>query len=152
MSALLQLKFHEVLLARASEKGIMLHAACSPRDQIWCSAESPQHAGVWFAYQAMLLKGPAVDVFIQTGNTAENKQIFDALYAQKQEIERAFGQALDWQRCNDTSACRIRFLMAEGGIKAAKWPDVQDAMIDNMQKLANAVTPYLSGSYAGASR
>ena len=48
------------------------------------------------------------EVYINTGDKEKNKQIFDYLLSNKDEIERLFGEELVWQRLDDKVTCRIR--------------------------------------------
>jgi hypothetical protein len=74
-----------------------------------------------------------------------NKRIFDRLHGQKKEIEESFGGELSWQRLDEKRACRIASFIAVGGyrIDEARWPAIQDAMIDAMIRLKNALTTHL---------
>jgi hypothetical protein len=38
-----------------------------------------------------------VELYIGRSDAEENQQIFDALYARREEIEAKFGEPLDWQ-------------------------------------------------------
>jgi hypothetical protein len=59
-------------------------------------------------YSAAFSKeGLRTEVYIDTGSKDENKRIFDALLASKEEIEEAFGSALSWERLDNRRACRI---------------------------------------------
>ncbi len=62
-----------------------------------------------FAYTVSFAKDSKVrvELSITTGNQATNKRIFDALASAKEEIERAIGSALSWERLDDRQACRI---------------------------------------------
>ena len=48
------------------------------------------------------------EVYINSGDKEKNKQIFDYLLSNKDEIERLFGEELVWQRLDDKVTCRIR--------------------------------------------
>jgi len=76
---------------------------------------------------------------------AENKDIYDRLHRNKDDIEKAFGGPLSWQRLDDKQGCRICYTVADGGYRSeeSKWPAIQDAMIDAMGRLEKAVAPHL---------
>jgi CBS domain-containing protein len=48
-------------------------------------------------------------LYIDTGDKESNKDFFDALLAQKEEIEAEFGDELKWSRMNNDKASRIYF-------------------------------------------
>lgn len=50
---------------------------------------------------------PRVDLYIDTGDQARNKEIFDALKARREEIEATFGGPLKWERMDEKRASRI---------------------------------------------
>ncbi len=54
---------------------------------------------------------------------------------------------LSWQRLNDKQGCRVAHILNVGGYRSdeAKWPAVQDAMIDAMARLERAFDPVLAG-------
>jgi hypothetical protein len=81
-----------------------------------------------------------VELYIDCGQ--EPEAMFDKLMASKDAIETQFGGSLEWQRLEEKRACRIRKVLEVGGYRAdeAKWPEVQDAMIDAMVRLQAAHT------------
>jgi Domain of unknown function (DUF4268) len=140
----LRLKFWEELLRRAREKGIMFHAQRSPSKDSWISAGAGVRAGVSFTYVVWMTEETAVEISIDTGDKEENKRIFDGLYSKKSEIEQSFGAPLSWDRLDEKRACRVRYVLKEGGLSdEAKWPVIQDAMITALDRLAKAVRPFL---------
>lgn len=48
-----------------------------------------------------------IEIYIDKGDKAANKSIFDRLYAEKPEIEAQTGAALEWLRSNDNRASTI---------------------------------------------
>lgn len=47
------------------------------------------------------------EVYINSGEKAENKQIFDKMLAHKSELEVEVGEAMTWQRMDEKVTCRI---------------------------------------------
>jgi len=136
-----RLKFWSQLLDRAKTKGVMWHAQRSPGKEMWLAAGAGVRAGVSLNYLIWIDKESGVELYIDSGEHDENKQIFDSLLAQKEKVEQAFGSALDWQRLDGKRASRIRYVMSGGGLMDGEqdWPRIQDAMIDAMDRLARAV-------------
>lgn len=85
---------------------------------------------------------PRVDLYIDTGEREANKRIFDDLYAARERIEERFGVALGWERLDTKRASRIRADLSPGVVRdEAKWPEMQDAMINAMIRFEKALRP-----------
>ena len=86
--------------------------------------------------------GTRIECYISMGKESEqrNKAAFRALFARKEEIERAFGGPLDWQELPNRIGCRICTDLA-GGWKTpeGEWPELQDRMLAEMIKLEAAL-------------
>jgi hypothetical protein len=122
------------------------HANIAPGDFGWITAGSGVR-GLPLNY-VIGQDESRVELYIDRGadQTEANKRIFDRLHNQKQEIEGAFGSELSWQRLNEKRACRIAHTIGLGGYKSeeSKWPEIQDAMIDAMVRLEQALIPHLA--------
>jgi hypothetical protein len=59
--------------------------------------------GACFAQQ----KRFRTELYIDTLDADRNKQVFDALFANRAAIETAFGDALAWERLDERRACRV---------------------------------------------
>lgn len=122
-----------------------LHAGLSPSEYNW----NGTGAGVrGLGYNYSLTKhASTVELYIDRGKDAENenKTIFDQLLAAKEDIERVFGEPLEWQRLEERRACRIRKKLTIGGWRddPARWPDVYTAMVDAMIRLEKALKPHI---------
>lgn len=143
---ILRLKFWEQLLPRAKDKGVLLHAQRSPTKDSWISAGAGVRSGISFVYIVWMKDATAVELCIDTDEKDENKRIFDDLPIHKPEIQQAFGAPLIWERFDEGRSSRVRSTVKEGGLTddEAKWPAIQDAMIDAMGRLAKAVKPHLA--------
>ena len=141
----IRLRFWEQLLARAKEKGVLLHAQRSPSKDGWISAGAGVRSGVSFTYVIWMTDEAAVELYIDTGDKDENKRIFDGLRKHQSEIERIFGSPLSWERLDQKRAARVRSILKAGGLNEdEKWQVIQDAMINAMARLAKAVKPFLA--------
>jgi predicted type IV restriction endonuclease len=140
----LRKKFWEGLLGRPKVKATR-HAGLTPAESGWIAAV-PGVRGLSFVY-VIKKEEVRVELFIDRGpgTAKENKAIFDRLEKHREEIERAFGGELFWQRLDDKQACRVSCTMAAGGYRSdeSKWPEIQDAMIDAMGRLETALAPHL---------
>ena len=64
--------------------------------------------GLPFVYTVKQQEG-RVELWIDrgAGKAPENKRLFDWLEKRKEEIERAFGGKLSWERLESKQSCRI---------------------------------------------
>lgn len=73
-----------------------------------------------------------VECYIRVGkgNATLNKELFNALKAQRESIEAVFGEGLDWQDLPGKDGCRICIDNLDGGWKSPEeeWPAIQQWM------------------------
>ncbi len=138
-----RLKFWEGLIAITRNRRTR-HANNKPVPYSWLGASSGIR-GLNFNYSVVQGKG-FIELYIDRGDAAENKGIFDQLRTRKQEIEQAFGAALSWDRLETKRACRISHLIECGGYRSPEsdWPTIQSEMVDSMSKLDAALKPGLA--------
>ncbi len=93
---------------------------------------------VKFILAAGLLYARA-EAHIDRKDKAENKAIFDALYAQKDQLEKDFGGKLEWERLDDRIASRIKSEIP-GNIYLERddWPPLIAHMVDAVVRLEKA--------------
>src|ERR1700678_1394128 len=78
-------RFWEGLLALAKAKGVQSHAQRSPSMDNWLSAGAGAKAGISFTY-LIWMESSAVELYIDTGDGAENEAIFSALEVRRDPI------------------------------------------------------------------
>lgn len=87
----------------------------------------------------VLLKNQVrVEVSFQRSSAAENKWIFDQLFAQRDAIEQAFGEKLDWHRNDDQKRCLINLSEPCEGFNPENWPGMISWMSDHVRRLEAA--------------
>jgi hypothetical protein len=121
-----------------------LHASISPSRYHWVATTAGKR-GLSFNY-VVWEHETCVELYIDRGKESdrENKAIFDALAEKRPEIEKAFGEGLEWQRLDAKRACRIRKTISKGGWKdQEKWPAVNQATVDAMMRFENAFKPHV---------
>ena len=137
-------QFWDQLLDRARER-TSLHAHISPskHSAVWVTAKS----GLFLQY-TIRKNNSSVSLYIDRGqgNENENYEIFHALEEVKGEIEETFGEPLEWQPPREnTRNCQIVKTLSLGGYRNEEedWEEIQDAMIDAMIRLNNALEPHI---------
>lgn len=133
------------LVARPEAKS---HKSITPGVYNWIGSGSGIR-GLSFNYVVTKYECGA-ELYIDRGDEAENKSIFDQLFKKKAEIEAAFGAALDWQRLDGKRGCRIR-VDCDGGYRSpeSEWPELQDNIVAAMNRLELAIRPHLRGLKLG---
>ncbi len=124
-----------------------LYNNISPSKDHWLSAGSGLSG---CPYNLIFLqKALRVELWISRGQTEENKFLFDQLYAQKDAIEQAFGQPLEWLRLDDKKSCRIQFSCAAEGFNKDRWEEWTTWHLEQMTKLEKAMkTPLQKAAQA----
>ena len=114
-----------------------LHANISPGP---FSGITTRRHGVWWSYQVRQDEVRA-ELYIDSPDAAENKALFDALYAHKDEIEADFGGPLEWHRLDNKRASRISRTVPGGWADETTWPTAIHAVVDAMNRLYHTLAP-----------
>lgn len=135
-------KFWEGLISIA-RKFQTRHANIKPGAHGWIGASSGIR-GLNFNY-AILQDCGQVELYIDRGETTENKRIFESLKAYKDEIENTFGTQLSWEPLDSKRACRIKSMIERGGYRNpdTEWHEIQTEMVQAMIKLEKSLKPAL---------
>ncbi len=135
--------FWEGLLEVANQK-TDLHSGRSPTKDGWIGAGSGI-SGLNFNY-VIRQHDAQVELWIGRGaeRVEENKKIFDELYEHKAEIEKTFGNPLEWERLDQKDGCRIRARSNIGGYRdVEKRDEIYTWLTDKMVLLEKALKPVL---------
>ena len=144
------LKFRDVcvrfwtgLLQRSKGKTTLFEGRPpSPQQHLECRAGT----GMIYAY-TFGLASTYVCLYIQGKKGMDSKTMFDLLRTDKEEIEKRFGHPLGWQRLDHKMSCRIRWDLQTDSVTdtdQARWPQIQDQLIDAMIRLERALRPYVN--------
>lgn len=82
------------------------------------------------------------DIYLDSGDKIQNKKIFDALNARKDEIESALGFQVDWLRHDNKNASRIQF--AREGTIETDWDELRDWHTKIIIKMKEVFEPILN--------
>ena len=85
-----------------------------------------------------------VELGISGGIQNENKKIFDYFYKNKENIESAFGNKLDWERLDEKKMSRIASRLHGVSIfNKEDWEDIMKFLTDTMIKFENVLRKYI---------
>lgn len=137
-----RLRFWQGLVAVARQHGTR-HANIKPGPYAWISAGSGVR-GLGFTYIIGQEYGTA-ELYIDRGDSRENKALFDQIHSRKTDVEKLFGGQLAWDRLDGKQGCRIKCIIEDGGYRSpeSEWPKLQETMVDSMSRLETALKPAL---------
>lgn len=134
-------EFWKGLLERAKERNTNFQNL-SPSYYCWIGKGGGK-SGISFNF-VILRKNASVEVYLDKGKKDVNKKRFDALYKYKEDVEKDFGDKLNWERLDLKRACRISFTFEDTGLNTKdKWDELQQKMIEKMILLENAFRLYI---------
>jgi hypothetical protein len=135
-------KFWTEILQKA-EKRTPLHSRRSPTKDPWLLASAGK-GGLSYNY-AVRKHDARVELYIsRNGDHAQSKAAFDALAADRESIDCAFGGGLEWERMDNAITSKIVKSVDVGGYAdESRWDEVQEAMIDAIVRLERAFGPYI---------
>lgn len=118
-------------------KATSLYQNVSPGKDHWISAGSGI-SGVTFT-SVVTGKFIRIELTISGKTQEENKAIYDDLYNQKDKIETAFGNQLDWERLSDKRMSRIKFELQEVSVfNEEDWSKMFQFMVQYVPKFESA--------------
>ncbi len=92
------------------------------------------------------------EVYFGQSDAERNKDLFDRLHARKQDLEREFGEALEWERLDDRTASRVA-VYRPGSIEADEQAlrETRAWMVDRLLRFKRVFGPEVSREAAGRS-
>ena len=105
----LYIDFYGELLGALREKANFPLRKASPDGQSWVWVAGVPEGGqvAYLSFSFALRDRFRVELYIDSGDAAYNKQVFDALHEQRESIEAAFGGSLEWERLDKRRASRV---------------------------------------------
>ncbi len=132
-------RFWRQMIERSRPKTALFANRTGSKDQ-WIGVTLGR---VGFNLNVVLLREESrVECYIDLGKNSDEKNLaaFKALEQQKQAIESAFGEKLDWQELEDSRACRISKSLKGGWDESeAEWGKLQDELVDTAIRLEKAL-------------
>lgn len=122
----------------------------TPHADHWSSAGSGVSG---CPYELIFGKNEArVTLNLARSDKAENKRLFDALYARREEIDKDFGHQLTWKRLDVKKSSRIEYAKAFDGFNREQWPQIIAWMIEHIGALEKAIGTRLKSAAASDRR
>lgn len=137
----LRIEFWQQCLEALGDSNTALYQNISPSKDHWLSAGSGMRSCPYTIIFGS--KFARVEMNFSRSSTDENKQIFDKLKLQQQEIDGRFGSALEWLRLDDKKACRIQYQQDFDGYNKDNWPDMIAWLVEHIERLEKAFKPAL---------
>lgn len=121
-----------------------LHANRSPSVYHWIGSSAGKK-GLVFVY-SIRQKESTIELYIDRGKEAgdENIKVFDTLFGYKDEVEKTFGEPIEWLKMEGKRACRITKKL-KGGYRDPEdeWAEIHKRIVDSMIRFHKAINPYI---------
>lgn len=120
----LRLEFWGQALDQFRLQGITRYQNISPSKDHWLNCATGLSG---CAYSLIFLQHEArVELGFQRADRADNKWIFDKLYARRDELEEKFGADLEWIRNDEKKSSKIQLSQSYDSYNRDAWSDIID--------------------------
>jgi hypothetical protein len=135
-------QFFQSLIDELREK-YHFTSAKAGQPQNWYSFSSGMRGVV---YSASFPQGGRVrvEIYIDFGELSANKALFDRLFSERQSIEAAFGDTLEWERLDDRRASRIASYFP-GSISdpIETLSSIREQIVNRLLRFKRSVAPFV---------
>jgi len=135
-------QFFEQLL-ELSNKEVSLFNNVSPvgyQGWLWAGAGK---SGLSWGYVILVSKA-RVELYIGASDGELNKKRYDYLFSKKEQIEKEYGEPLEWNYKKGRQQHYFRSWSQVGGLENEEnWSKIQHDLVDRMTRLEKVVRPYL---------
>ena len=127
-----RLKFWSHFLKEIN-KVTRLYQNVSPSRDAWIGAGSGTS---YLGYNSVATRNYIrIELYINSGDKYYNKELFDFLFARKNEIEMQFGKPLTWERLDDKVTARVKYELSGVSIfKEGDWDRMVSFMVEAVPK------------------
>jgi hypothetical protein len=132
-------EFWQQTLEAMDRAGISLYSNVGPSRDSWLYAGS----GLSGILYTMIINHDElrVEFSLSRAQRDENKAMFDALCRDKEQIEQAFGDSMDWRRLEDKKASIIGYAKSMSAHDKETWPEGIDWMVEHIGRLHATFSP-----------
>lgn len=82
------------------------------------------------------------EIFINRGDKAENKRVFDLFANRKRDIEEGFGDRLTWERMDDKVTSRVKYQRDDvDPFDSADWQEINEFLGDAIVRMERTFRP-----------
>lgn len=138
-----RLRFWTQTLEKLRASGVKLYNNISPSQDHWINAG----CGIGGCHYALIFGQHElrVDLVFARAEKPENKWLFDLMHEQRDQLEAAFGDKLNWNRGpEDRKASQIQFGKEFDGYDEANWPEMIDWLVTHIGKMERTFSGPLS--------
>lgn len=120
-------------LAKLKASDVALYDNISPSKDHWLGAGSGVRS---CPYELIFgIREARVQLAFNRSDKDENKALFDTLFAQRESLEKAFGDALVWKRLDHKKSCRIECAKGFDSYDPANWEEITAWMLEHLRRL-----------------
>ncbi len=131
--------YWEAALETFQKSSCRLYDNISPSKDHWLSAGSGLNG---CGYNLIFNKNELrIEMSLARRTAEESKFLFDYFYARKEQIEKRFGQTLDWQRLDDRKMSRICFSRVADSFNEDQWSEWIAWHVQHMTRFEYAFKP-----------
>lgn len=136
-------EFWKEFLKKMNEKSTLFHHV-NPSERKYILGLTGISGILWG--QSIVKSAASTEIYLGRKSKEKNKFIFDELIKSKEEIEKQFGESLNWERLDNKDACRIRGPMMENVNYTNKddWSKMIGFMVDSILRMEKAFKEPLS--------
>lgn len=141
-----RMEFWGRALEAFGKSGCNLFNNISPTKDHWISAGSGISS---MPYNLIFSKNEIrVEFSMQRSEAEQNTLAYQALLSMKDQIEMAFGAALDWLPLPEKKSCRIQYAKAVDSYDKDNWDAIIAWMVEHMTRLEAAIKPHMNLIYS----
>lgn len=144
----LRLEFWAKALERLRAKGVTRFESVSPSKENWINCGTGVGGVIYNT--AFTQTYASVAVIMNSSSKERNKEVFDLLFARKDELDRAFGQELRWQRMDENKMSCIILSVPFDGFNREVWPDMAEWIAGSMARMQSVFDGPISELKGGA--
>lgn len=133
-------QFWEALLQLLNQK-TNIYSNVNPTNDNWLNAGT----GVGGVYYSIIVRkeSSSIQLVIDKPSIEINKKIFDYLHSQKGDIERDFGDKINWRKMEQKKSSRIQIDINECCLDNTTWEIGLDQMVSKFIKWNSVFNPYI---------